>query len=266
VTNNTESQSLIEDLTKKADELAKEYEQAREAEDEMRDQLKEKNDLVKTLEEAATNTANSINLLTSKIDELNLQIEEYKREAKPQTENAALKSLNEALKATVKSSTKSTPNKKNDDPIVIDDEDSNKTSNKIKLKINTCLQTFSGLPHQNVSEFLHGADRVFEFGQYNDNEKVNVASSSFRGIAYSDWLLHEQKNGRRTWKQFVDYMKKKYIPANHSQVIRSRIKNLKKLTSVKDYYVEFRSLSIQAPEMNTEEKLDHFINNLKPEL
>jgi len=61
-------------------------------------------------------------------------------------------------------------------------------------------------------------------------------------------------------------MKKKYIPANHSQVIRSRIKNLKQLTSVKDYYVEFRSLSIQAPEMNTDEKLDHFINNLKPEL
>ena len=76
VTNNTESQSLIEDLTKKADELAKEYEQAREAEDEMRDQLKEKNDLVKSLEEAATHTANSIILLTSKIDELNLQIEE----------------------------------------------------------------------------------------------------------------------------------------------------------------------------------------------
>lgn len=247
VTNNTESQSLIEDLTKKADELAKEYEQAREAEDEMRDQLKEKNDLVKTLEEAATNTANSINLLTSKIDELNLQIEEYKREAKPQTENAALKSLNEALqralKATEKSSTKSTPNKKNDDPIVIDDEDSNKTSNKIKLKINTSLQTFSGLPLT-----------------------VNVASSYLRGIAYSDWILHEQENGRQTWKQFVDYMKKKYIPANHSQVIRSRTKNLKQLTSVKDYYVEFRSLSIQAPEMNTDEKLDHFINNLKPEL
>jgi hypothetical protein len=47
-------------------------------------------------------------------------------------------------------------NKKNDDPIVIDDEDSNKTSNKIKLKINTSLQTFSGLPHENVSEFYTG--------------------------------------------------------------------------------------------------------------
>jgi hypothetical protein len=270
VTNNTVSQSLIEDLTKKADELAKDYEQAREAEDELRDQLKEKIDLVKILEEAATQTANSINLLTSKVDDLNLQIEESKREAKPQTENTALKSLNEALqralKATEKGSTKSTPNKKNDDTIVIDDEDSKKKGNKIKLKINTSLQTFSGLPHQNVSEFLHGADRVFEYGQYNDNEKVNAASSYLRGIAYSDWLLHEQENGRQTWRQFTEYMKKKYIPSNHSQVIRSRIKNLKQLTSVKDYYVEFRSLSIQAPEMNTDEKLDHFINNLKPEL
>jgi DNA repair exonuclease SbcCD ATPase subunit len=43
MTNNTESQSLIEDLTKKADELAKDYQQAREAEDKLRDQLKEKN-------------------------------------------------------------------------------------------------------------------------------------------------------------------------------------------------------------------------------
>jgi hypothetical protein len=269
-TNNNDNQSLIDDLTNKADELAKDYEQARDAEDKVRDQLKQQIDLIKNLEEAATQSANSINLLTSKIDELNLQLDESKKEAKPQTENAALKSLNEALqralKATGKNSTKSTPHKLTDDQIVINDEDSSKRSNKIKLKINTCLQTFSGLPHQNVNEYLHSADRVFDFGQYTDNEKVNVASSYLKGIAFSDWLLHEQENGKQTWKQFTDYMKKKYIPANHSQVIRARIKNLKKMTSVKDYYVEFRSLSIQAPEMNTDEKLDHFINNLKPEL
>jgi hypothetical protein len=45
-----------------------------------------------------------------------------------------------------------------------------------------------------------------------------------------------------------------------------RIFVLQKILDIAHYYVEFRSLSIQAPEMNTDEKLDHFINNLKPEL
>jgi hypothetical protein len=143
------------------------------------------------------------------------------------------------------------------------DHDTNKRSDKIKLKINTSLPAFEGLPNQNIGEFIHGADRIFELGQYSDPEKVNVASSYLKGIAFSDWLIHEQENGKQSWKQFCDYMKKKYTASNHTQIIRSRIRNLKQLTSVKNFYIDFRALCIQAPEMNADEKLDHFINNIK---
>ena len=129
----------------------------------------------------------------------------------------------------------------------------------------TNLSTFSGLPDQIIGEFIYGADRLFELGHYSVAEKVNVASSYLKGIAFSDWLLHEREYGKQTWKQFCEYMKTKYTPANHTQVIRSRIRNLKQITSVKDYYLQFRILSIQAPELGSNEKLDHFITNLKPD-
>jgi hypothetical protein len=50
-----------------------------------------------------------------------------------------------------------------------------------------------------------------------------------------------------------------------------KIKKFQKLKQFEFFLNSLRSLSIQAlsiqaPEMNTDEKLDHFINNLKPEL
>ena len=61
-------------------------------------------------------------------------------------------------------------------------------------------------------------------------------------------------------------MRKKYTPPNHNQIIRNRIKNLKQITNVKDYYVDFRKLAIQAHGMNEEERMSWFITGLKPEL
>jgi len=58
-------------------------------------------------------------------------------------------------------------------------------------------------------------------------------------------------------------MRKTYTPTNFSQVIRERIKRLTQLTSVKDYYIEFRKLVMQLPSMSNEEKLSLFITGLR---
>jgi len=49
-------------------------------------------------------------------------------------------------------------------------------------------------------------------------------------------------------------MRKKYTPANHNHIIRNKIQNLNQKASVKEFYVEFRKLAIQAPNMNDDEK------------
>ncbi len=56
--------------------------------------------------------------------------------------------------------------------------------------------------------------------------------------------------GKENWFQFVDYMRRKYTPANQGQIIREKLKNLKQITSVKEYYVDFRKLILQSTDMN----------------
>ena len=141
-----------------------------------------------------------------------------------------------------------------------------KKSNQLKIKMNTTLPTFHGRPDNNIVEWLYAAKRFLDIGNYTDIEKVAVASNYLRDIAAQDYMLHEQTWGKDTWSSFTEYMRKKYTPANHKQIIRMKIKNLKQLTSVKDYYVDFRKLAIQAHGMNEEERMSWFVENLKPEL
>ena len=79
-------------------------------------------------------------------------------------------------------------------------------------------------------------------------------------------MLHKRTNGRQSWDDFCKYMQKKYTPANQSQIIRTKIQKQFQLTTVKDYYVEFSKLVVQAYGMNEEEKLSHFINGLRQEI
>ena len=137
-----------------------------------------------------------------------------------------------------------------------------KTTN-IKIKMNTTLPTFNGRPESNVEEWIYAANRILDMGEYSDDEKVAIASNYLRDLALQDYLLHEQTFGKDNWKGFAAYMRKKYTPANQAQLIRDKIKNLKQITSVKDYYVEFRKLAIQAHGMNEEERLSWFISGLK---
>ena len=61
-------------------------------------------------------------------------------------------------------------------------------------------------------------------------------------------------------------MRKKFVPANHEEIIRNKVKQLKQITNVKEYYVEFRKLTIQSSEMNDGEKRHCFLDGLRHEV
>ena len=61
-------------------------------------------------------------------------------------------------------------------------------------------------------------------------------------------------------------MRNKYTPPNHNLIIRDRMKSLHQVTSVKDYYMDFRKLAIQTDDMTDATRLGMFLDNLKPEL
>ena len=140
-------------------------------------------------------------------------------------------------------------------------------SSGLKIKMNTTLPTFNGRPESNVNEWLYAAKRMLEFGKYAEQTKVGIASNYLRELASQDYLLYEQTNGKHnSWEQFETYMRKKYTAPNHNQIIRNRMQNLKQITSVKDFYIDFRKLAIQASNMNDDEKLDIFLKGLKKDI
>jgi len=137
----------------------------------------------------------------------------------------------------------------------------------ITIKMNTTLPTFNGQPESNVNEWLYSCKRILEYSNYDESRRVGLASSYLRDIASQDYILHEQTHGKHwTWSEFESYMRKKYTPANHNQIIRNKLQNLKQITSVKDHYIEFRKLAIQASNMNDDEKLDLFLKGLKRDI
>ena len=101
---------------------------------------------------------------------------------------------------------------------------------------------------------------------YPGKEKVLLASNALRGFALQDYLIRERAEGKDTWLSFIKYMRTKYTPPNHNLIIRERMKSLHQVTSVKDYYMDFRMLSVQTDDMTDATKLGMFLDNLKPEL
>ncbi len=103
---------------------------------------------------------------------------------------------------------------------VITDKQS-RSSNQIKM--NTTLPTFHGRHDSNIGKWLYSANRTLEMAEYTDYEKVAIASNYLRDLAAQDYMLHEKMVGKENWFQFVDYMRKKYTPANQGQIIREKL-------------------------------------------
>ncbi len=154
--------------------------------------------------------------------------------------------------------------------IIIDgDEETNYTarnSHQFKIKMDSTLPTFNGSPDSNVSEWLHATKRILDACPYPGNEKVLIASNALRSYALQDYLIRERTEGKDTWDSFIEYMRTKYTPPNHNLIIRDRMKSLHQVTSVKDYYMDFRKLAIQTDDMTDATRLGMFLDNLKPEL
>ena len=94
----TDAQSLIDDLTKKADELKNQRDLAITAEGELQDQVSNLKDMIKDLETTAEQNTEAMELLNDKMDTLKKQLSEARKQ--PASENqSAIKSKLALLKA-----------------------------------------------------------------------------------------------------------------------------------------------------------------------
>ena len=66
-----------------------------------------------------------------------------------------------------------------------------------------------------------------------------------------------------TWADFKRKIKKQFYPENAGYIARRKIRHLKHTGSVRDYVKEFSSLMLEAPDMNENELLFNFMENLQ---
>jgi hypothetical protein len=97
---------------------------------------------------------------------------------------------------------------------------------------------------------------------YDDRQKVVIASAYLKELALQDYMLYEQGGNKPTWIEFNNYMRNKYTPKNQSQLIRMKIRQLKQQTSVREHYIEFRKLAHQLFDMTDQDKMIAFIDGL----
>ena len=139
----------------------------------------------------------------------------------------------------------------------------------IKIDMRTTLPTFSGRPdaNPNIGDWLFQSKKIMDLARYTDSQMVAVGTNHLKDLAAQDYILHEKMYGiHKSWSEFAEFMTKRYTPANHNHIIRGKIKSLVQITSIKDYYNEFRMLALQATDMNEAEKLNAFVNGMKPDI
>ena len=140
------------------------------------------------------------------------------------------------------------------------------TTSKYGIRCEQTLPYFNGRPESNVREWLHACKITFNLANCGEDERVPLASNYLKELALQDYLVFERINGTPNWKDFEKYILEKHTPEDHTQIIREQIISMKLLGSIKDYYVDFRRLTLQAPEIKESETLSLFIKNMKPKI
>ena len=147
----------------------------------------------------------------------------------------------------------------------MDDKSQTDTRRKELIKTDTTLPIFNGKSDMNIDEWLYQCNKLMTRLGYSDGEKVDVITYYLRGMALQDYLVFERIKGNTpNWDEFEEYMRTKYTPQNHTQIIRDKIVELKQLTSIREFYLDFRRLALQAPKITEDEQMSWFIKNMKP--
>jgi hypothetical protein len=95
----------------------------------------------------------------------------------------------------------------------------NDENNHMSIKMTHSLPSFSGRPHENVSDWLFTTNRLIEMCNYSDRKKVVVASAYLKDYALQIYNIHEHSKGELSWEEFKTFMKSYFTPKNSSKQV-----------------------------------------------
>lgn len=98
-----------------------------------------------------------------------------------------------------------------------------------------------------------------------DEMKIQFSSTLMKKNAASWWYMQVQGgNLPQTWDQFKNMFRSEFVPQDSVRRQRDKLRNLVQTKSVSLYLETFRNLVISIPDISEAEKLDKFVNGLKP--
>lgn len=100
--------------------------------------------------------------------------------------------------------------------------------------------------------------------QFSDHNRVSFASSYLQGSAAMYWYnLATLVNVPTTWDEFKRKLTSEFIPADHAQRARDKLRKRRQIGSVEKFLAEYRNIVLMIPEISGGEKLDRFVEGLK---
>ncbi|KAK9732688.1 hypothetical protein RND81_04G015300 [Saponaria officinalis] len=141
----------------------------------------------------------------------------------------------------------------------------------IRVKI---LDIQGSLNQEELLEWFHSAERVFEYKGYDDSKKFKVADLKLKGYASLWYEGLKQKRARsgkaplKSWEKLKKKLQDKFIPADYTQELFLNSTHLKQSEgSVESYLRDFEQLTLQGEiQEKPEQKIARFLEGLDPRI
>ena len=137
----------------------------------------------------------------------------------------------------------------------------------------TRMPTFHGKPSESVEQFLfeartymEGRNVDYRLGENQARVVAMLASALRDGAAswYHARVAIEQRPLRNI-DEFEHALREEFVPPDQQQRLRSALKQCRQTGSIDEYVAQFRQLMAQIREMSELDKVDRFVDGLKPE-
>ncbi|KAK9714927.1 hypothetical protein RND81_06G131400 [Saponaria officinalis] len=127
---------------------------------------------------------------------------------------------------------------------------------------------------EELMEWFHSVERVFEYKSYDDSKKFKVAVLKPKGYASLWYEGLKQKRSRsgkepmKSWEKLKKKLQDKFIPADYTQELFLKLTHLKQNEgSVESYLRDFEQLTLQYElQEKPEQKIARFLEGLDPRI
>ena len=139
-------------------------------------------------------------------------------------------------------------------------------------KPNQPASFYGGKDADTLDSWLFSVEQYFALvGMRSEEQKVQYAGTYLRGSAliwFRSATSTQVSEAMRvtTWERFAREIRLNFCPLNRSKLARDRLVSMRQHGGLRDYIRDFRTLILDIPGMNEEEKLDRFVRGLKPHI